>query len=244
MKRRLALHATLGLPMALGSLSTAAQTPTQAPSPAQTPVAAPPVGEVKALGLERFQIGRIVVDKRARSFVVPGRVHLFDKPLEYLASSPGGRKAYETLLELDASGSEFNLACILIGLERDPNLPPSKAPGAATAEGQRVAVSVAWTAGGQRRQISAAQALLSSEAGATGEAIDWIYTGSFTSRDGSQFAADHTGSLIGFIHDPTTIIKSKVAIGVGAYGSVRGNPALPPVGSAIELLVEAVIAGK
>ena len=33
-------------------------------------------------------------------------------------------KEYETLLELDATGSEFNLACILIGLERDPRQGP------------------------------------------------------------------------------------------------------------------------
>ena len=45
-------------------------------------------------------------------------------------------------------------------------------------------------------------------------------------------------------HDPTTVIKAKTAIGVGAYGSVRGNPALPPVGSAIELIVEAANSGK
>ena len=86
------------------------------------------MAKLKPLGQDRYQIGRIVVDKRASSFTVPGRVHVLGKPLEYLATSPGGMKAYETLLEVDASGSEFNLACILIGLERDPNQLASREP--------------------------------------------------------------------------------------------------------------------
>lgn len=240
MKRRLAICAGIGLTAGLGSLPAHAQTAGQTAAPA----AAPALSAVRALGQDRFQIGQVVVDKRARSFVVPGRVHLFDKPLEYLAGSPGGRKAYETLLELDASGTEFNLACILIGLERDPDLPSWKPHGPALPAGQRVTLSVAWTAGGQRRQIPAAQALFNTPAGESAETIDWVYTGSFTSRDGSQFASDHTGALIGFIQDPTPVIKTRTPVGVGAYGSVRGNPALPPVGSAIELIVEAANAGK
>lgn len=240
MKRRLALRAGLGLSAALGNVPARAQSG----GPTAASAAAPPVGGVKALGQDRFQIGQIIVDKRARSFIVPGRVHLFDKPLEYLAGSPGGRKAYETLLEFAVSGSEFNLACILIGLERDPSLPSWKPAGPTLPEGQRVALSVAWTVGGQRRQISAAQALSGAQAGEIVGTIDWVYTGSFTSRDGSQFAADHTGALIGFIQDPTPVIMARTPVGVGAYGSVRGNPALPPVGSAIELIVEAANAGK
>lgn len=232
MKRRHTLSAALGLCGALGNSLSAAQTP------------APPVGEVKPLGQDRYQIGRIVVDKRARRFTVPGRVNVFDKPLEYLAGSPGGRKGYETLLELDASGTEFNLACILIGLERDPGLQPWQAPSRTAPVGPRVILWVAWNEGDQRRRMPAAEALFNAQAGANVERVEWIYTGSFTSRDGSQFAADHVGSLIGFVHDPTTVIEAAAAIGRGAYGSVRGNPALPPVASAVDLIVEAANAGK
>ena len=95
--------------------------------------------KLKPLGQDRYQIGRIVVDKRARSFTVPGRVHVLGKPLEYLATSPGGMKGYETLLELDASGSEFNLACILIGLERGPSQIASREPEPRPLLGPRVA---------------------------------------------------------------------------------------------------------
>ena len=120
---------------------------------------------LKSLGDDRYQIGAIVVDKRARRFSVPGRVHLLGKPLEYLATAPGGMKAYETLFELDTGGSEFNLACILVGLERDPKLGPVERGIQAPLTGQTVAISIAWSDGGKRRQISAAEAMLNPEAG-------------------------------------------------------------------------------
>jgi hypothetical protein len=209
------------------------------PACAQTADPAPPVvGVVKPLGQERFQIGHIVVDKRSHRFTVPGRVHALDKPLEYLATSPGGRKAYEALLELDASGSEFNLACILIGLERDPKVPANRPPDAATVVGQRVGLSVAWTQDGQRHQLTAAESLFNADTRTKVDSVDWVYTGSFTSIDGSRFAADFTGTLISFIKDPTGLIEAVSGVGVGPYGSMRGSAALPPEGSAIELTVE------
>jgi hypothetical protein len=225
--------AVIGCLVAIVPTLVTAQTATPSPSPKPPPA----VGELKALGQDRFQIGQIVVDKRARNFTVPGKVNLLDKPLEYLATSPGARKSYESLLELSASGSEINLACILIGLERDPALPAWK-PSNPAAAGTRVTLSVAWSQGGQKRRISAAEALSNTQAGVTVESIEWSYTGSFTSLDGSQLAADVTGTLIGFVPDPTGIVAAASGNGLGPYGSVHGSSLLPPVGSAIELIVE------
>ncbi len=227
MRRRCGLLAAFGFAAAIRSPLVAAQT------------TAPQLGELKSLGQDRFQLGRIVVDKRARSFTVPGRVHVLGKPIEYLATSPGGMKAYETLLELDAGGSEFNLACILIGLERDPKEVPLGQFKRATLAGPRVLISVVWTDGGKRRQVPAAEALLNPEAGVKPESVEWVYTGAPASDGQGRFAADVTGTLIGMMHDPNCIIESAATIGLGAYGTVRGNPMLPPAGSPIELIVEA-----
>ena len=228
MKRREGLVAALGVLAATGLTDVRAQAP------------APRVGDLKPLGQDRFQIGRIVIDKRARVFTVPGRVHVVGKPLEYLATSPGGMKAYETLFELDTSGSEFNLACILIGLEPDPKqVPWQQFRQVAQLAGPRIAISIVWSEGGRRRQVSAAEALLNPEAGVKPESVEWVYVGSPASEGQGRFAADDTGTLIGFVHDSNSIIESRAAIGLGAYGSVRGHAMLPPIGSAIELVVEA-----
>ena len=220
----------------------AALAPAQAQAQAPVPTILPRIGEVKSLGNDRFQVGKISLDKRARRFIVPGRVQALDKPLEYLATTPTGRKAYETLLVLDTSGSELNLACILIGLERDPKLPSSRQ---LTQPGQPVLLSVAWAdPAGQRRVVTAAEALLGAEAG-KGVVVEWAYMGSFTSIDGSQLAADHTGTLVSFVKkDATGIIEAVSGMSLGPYGAVRGSVGLPPEGSAIELVVEAASTAK
>jgi hypothetical protein len=216
-----------------------------APAWAQAPAAAPAsVGELKSLGDDRYQVGRIVVDKRARRFTVPGRVHALGEPLEYLATSPGGMKAYETLFELDASGSEFNLACILVGLERDPRHVAARRAGPGPLVGPRVAIHVAWSDGGQRRQLAAAEAVLGPGADIKPETVEWVYAGAPASEAQGRFAADVTGTLIGFKPDENSVIESAVGIGIGAYGSVRGHKMLPPKGTAIELIVDAAAAPK
>lgn len=229
-----------------------AQTPTpapaaaQAPTPAQTaPGAAAPALEMKPLGGDRFQIGRIVVDKAARRFTVPGRVHALGEPLEYLATAPEGMKAYEALFELDARGTAFNLACILIGLERRPGATPwaGREPGRRI-EGMRVRISVAWGEGATRREVPAAKALLNDDAGVEAEKVEWVYIGAPASDLHGRFIAEDTGTLIGFIHDSNSIIESATPIGIGAYGSVRGHAMLPPKGSPIELIVEAMGSGR
>jgi hypothetical protein len=199
---------------------------------------------MKPLGNDRYQIGAVVVDKRARRFSLPGRVLVLGKPLEYLATAPGGMKAYETLLEVDTTGSEFNLACILVGLERDPRLGPVARTNQAPLPGRRIAISLAWSEGGKRRQVSAAEAILNPEAGVKPEAVEWVYSGGPVSDPGAGFVPDLTGTLIGFVHDPNCIIDSVVGVGVGAYGSVRGSALMPPIGSTVELIVDAAPVAK
>ena len=110
--------------------------------------------------------------------------------------------------------------------------------------GPRVALYIAWSEGATRRKLSAADALLNPQTGVKAESIEWVYLGSPATPPGARFAADVTGTLVGFVHDPTSVIESAGGVGIGAYGSVRGNTALPPVGSAIELIVEVAPAKK
>lgn len=222
-----------------GDLSAVAQATAPATDAAHTPSSAPPVGELKPLGRDRYQIGNIVLDKRARRFTVPGRVHVLGRPLEYLATSPRGMKEYETLLEVDATGSEFNLACILLGLERDPRQVPLYQFSRPPVAGPPVEISVRWLEGRKRRQVSAAEALLDPAGPIEPESVAWAYTGSIPALQDGRFAADVTGTLIGFVHDANSIVESVEGLGIGAYGSVSGNSALlPPVGTPIELIIE------
>jgi hypothetical protein len=222
-----------------------------APSPASQPLAtaptiplgppsepAPPA--MKALGGDRYQIGSVLVDKRARRVTVPGRVlHLGEGPLEYLAVSPHGLKAYESLLEVDATGSEFNLALILIGCDAEQSTRPAFQFDRHLPDGQLLDLSIRWIAAGRTKTATAAEALLPDAQRQQTPPSDWVYTGSSTvSPKNSQYAADVSGTLVGFVHDPADVVEHRLGLGIGQYGSVRGNSALlPPVGTAVELIV-------
>jgi hypothetical protein len=206
------------------------------------PVAAQPaateVPEVKPLGDERFQIGKVIVDQRAHTLTVTGRVLRTEPPLEYIAVSVGGVKGYESLLELDATGVEFNLACILLGLSNDDVVLPRYQFDRELAVGPPVAMKVGWGSGPARKEYEIAEVLWSD--GKAGLSGDWVYTGSYNDAgDPSPYMAQVLGTLIGFVHDPASVIEHRVGIGIGAYGSIGGNlDVLPEVGSELTVTVE------
>jgi len=194
--------------------------------------------QVTDLGDNRYRIGQIVVDREAAQFSVPGEVLDLDRPLEYIAVSEGGRKAYESLLAVQASGTEFNLACILIGLDAAQSVLPKYQFDREPVQGQAVDVFVEWD-GDKGPVRKPASALLSRE-GAPIDADDWRYTGGATMEGAPPvYLPDSMGTLIGFVHDPASVIDHREGLGIGAYGSLQGNPEVsPPKGSAVRLIVQ------
>jgi hypothetical protein len=195
---------------------------------------------MKALGGDRYQIGSILVDKRAHRVVVPGHIaHLGEAPLEYVAVSTHGLKAYESLLEVEASGSEFNLAMILIGADVDLSTHLAMQFDRHLPDGQIVEVALRFTVDKRQKTVSALEALLPDAQRSATPPSEWVYTGSFShpSMNG-VYAADASGTLVGFVHDPADVIEHRNGLGIGKYGSVRGDPSLlPPIGSPVELVV-------
>ena len=191
--------------------------------------------EVRQVSGTIYEIGRIRIDTAQQRFELPGRVLRRDPPLEYLAVARGGAKGYESLLELEATAFEFNLACILIGLDAERSHLPQYQFHADPVDGQRVAIEFEWTSDGQSRSASAAESL---QAG--GESVsdnEWVYTGS-TSFNG-QYLAHISGTLIGFVHDPSSVIEHARGLGIGNYGLIGGNVSLlPPEGTDIRLVVK------
>ena len=191
------------------------------------------------LGDQQYRIGEIIVDRSAAEFSVPGKVLHLEAPLEYLAVSTDGMKGYESLLELSTSAREFNLACILIGLDEKNSVKPRYQFDDRKPEGQAVAITVSWEEDGKTTRVSGANAMTAGET--TFDDDSWVYIGSLTSEDGQQFMADMTGTLIGFVHDLFSIIEHETGGGIGAYGLLTGDDAvLPPEGSAIRLTVSLV----
>ena len=176
-----------------------------------------------------YTLGNIRIDKERRQFTVAAKVLRTEPPLEYFAVSRGGYKAYESLLEFWTSAFQLNLASILIGLEVPDTPKPGYQFDKVLLEGQAVNIDVWWKDGESEREVQGLSTLLVAEKPA--DIGQWIYTGSFRSRPDGPLAAQASGTLIGFVHDPLSLFEHNEGLGIGAYGSVGGNTkVLPEVG--------------
>lgn len=224
-------------PGTAGSTAPGAGSAPPAPGAAQAGSGTParfPQPEVKDLGNQRYLVGQIEINKTESSFAVAGSVLRQAPPVEFVAVTKGGHKAYESLFELNANAFEFNLACILIGLDAKKAKAPKFHFDKAPAEGDAVELSLSWTLGGKTTTVPAGDLL----AGPGDKAKDeWIYTGSRFTPDG-RYLAQQDGTLIGFVHDPSSIIEHRTGVGLNAFGSIQGKKeVLPPIGTPIKLVV-------
>jgi len=93
-------------------------------------------------------------------------------------------------------------------------------------------------AGRAARTVTADEALLDDVQRKAVEPSTWVYLGSIIRPRDGKFLADLYGTLIGFVHDPADVVDHQFGLGIGAYGSVRGNTSLlPPIGSAVEVVL-------
>jgi hypothetical protein len=180
-------------------------------------------------------MGEILIDKQARWFSVPGRVIRDEPPLEYLAVKNAGHKAYESLFELDTTANEFNVACILIGLDAGNAVLPKYHFDPEPVQGDSVAVEIEWGVDEERKTVPAEALFLVDDKPV--ESSGWAYTGSVILRD-KRYLAEEAGTLIGFVHDQDSIIEHREGIGIGKFGEVRINRSLsPPLGAQIRIVV-------
>lgn len=180
-------------------------------------------------------LAKIEVDRSARTFSVPGRVIKRDQPLEYLAVKRGGYKAYEAVIELDTTATEFNLACILIGLDADRSTPPKHHFDPRPIEGDRVELALEWGEGEAARSVAPDKLFRIQGKPPADDA--WVYTGSTLLAPG-RYLAEEVGTLVGFVHDQDSIIEHRSGIGIGNFGSAEIDKDLLPVeGTAIRLRV-------
>jgi hypothetical protein len=143
---------------------------------------------------------------------------------------------YESVLELETDAFEFNLACILIGLDHQKAKPPRFHFDPEPTQGDPVEVRLSWLRGEETVAIHATELFLEGDKPVASQ--EWVYTGSAFLPDG-RYLADLSGSLISFVHDRESIIQHRLGIGLGQYGNVVVNPAVaPPVGTRIDVSIQ------
>lgn len=194
----------------------AAQQP-GAPAPRQAPV--------EKLGNNLFRVGNIRVDTAKREISVPGSVNDVSV-LEFVANTKGGMKAYESALTIETDAVTFNLALVLIGLDKAHGKAPTRHFDPTGPVGDPVEITVEVLGGDKARDPFPAEHLLFDRK--TNQVVPgggWVYTGS-TFVDGNRYMAEMDGTLIGFVHSPSPIIEYAPGAGIGSYGSIVLNPSL------------------
>jgi hypothetical protein len=185
--------------------------PAPAPSPAER------------IGRDLVRVGNVLVDTAKKELSVTGFVNDV-QVLEFLANTKGGWKAYESALELDTNAVNFNVGCLLIGLDPagasvakfqfDPTPP----------KGHPVEMFVEWDEAGKPRRIRAEQLIYSRGTKQTLTEGPWVYTGSVF-QEGNVYLAEMEGTLVGFMHTTAPIIESPRAAD-GNWGDSMINPEL------------------
>ena len=193
-----------------------------------------PQAAIEDLGNQQYRIGPIQIDKKNKQFSVTGKIYRLLSPLEFLAASKGGQKRYESMIELDSSAHEFNLACILIGLDAKNAKPPKMHFDENSTMGDKVDITIEWQAAGKK--ISATPEQLLSGKGLKLKNANWNYTGSLL-VPGGEFMAEVDGTIIGFVHDPSSIIEHQEGLGLGQYGLIGASKLAPPVGTRVTLSI-------
>lgn len=184
-----------------------------------------PLSNLIELGNERYQLGKIVIDREKQQFTVSGRLIRSESPLEYLVIKKGGMKAYESIFEADTTAKEFNLACIMIGLNSENATLPRFHFDPEPVRGDPVDVSIVWKDERGEHEVNAEDMFL-----VDGKPIaesDWAYTGSNLLPDG-EYLAENVGTLVGFIHDADSIIEHRTGISIGSREEAKLNPDLIP----------------
>jgi hypothetical protein len=196
---------------------------------------------VERLGTNLFRVGTIRVDTARREISLAGKINPDVVTLEFIANTRGGLKAYETAVTLDTDAVTFNTALILIGLDRNraKNVPTAHFD-PATPDGDKVEVSIECP-GGECQRMPAERLMYDRDSKQTVGEGTWVYTGSGFLPDG-RYLAHIDGTLIGFVHDPATIIEFAAGAGLNRWGSIVLNPTLGlSPGTAITLTVKAVV---
>jgi len=182
---------------------------------------------IERIDQNNYKIGKILINKTARKFTVPAVFLRKSPPLEFLAVAKGGDRGYESLLEVDASVYEFNLACILVGLDTHKGAAPEYHFDPAPIKGDAVEIIVSWQDKGKTIRYDASELFSFNNKKLSND--NWIYTGSSFLPNGGGYRAElDGGTLVGFIHDPASIIEHKTGFSGESYSLLMVNESLIP----------------
>lgn len=203
-----------------------------------------PQAKVERLGPNLVRLGSINVNTATKELMVAGTVNPDVRTLEFIANARDGVKAYETAVTLDTDAITFNAALLLIGLDRSrsKNIPTAHFD-KATPIGDTVEIFIECPKK-ECQRMPAERLMFDQETKTAASNGSWVYTGSSFLADG-RYLAQVDGALVGFVHDPASVIEYAAGAGLNKYGSIVFNPNVGlAAGTAVTLTVKALPRAK
>jgi len=200
----------------------------------------PELAQIKNLGGGITQVGNIIVDENKKEVRVPGHLNMLEGPVEFIACTKGGMKSYESVLEMETNAIAFNLSMILLGLDPKKGKASAYHFDPSPPQGDSVDISIQWNTDKGVKSIMAQELIHNITSGKTLQADRWIYTGSIFLENG-RYLAEDAGVLIGFVHEPASIIESHFSGKFPSYGTyVVNKDLLLEVGTEIQMVIRPV----
>ncbi|MDD5349380.1 MAG: YdjY domain-containing protein [Chthoniobacteraceae bacterium] len=204
---------------------------------AQEPPAGTPAPEAAS---GPFTVGKITVDKQAKTVRFPAAVNMVDGTVEYLLVTDKG-KTHESLLSTAVSPYHLHIAMLLLGVQPSQEikeLPPEQLTSdslkaAPELKGDKVDILISWKAGAEAREIRAEEWINNRLTHAPMAEGPWVYTGSSIYQ--KRFLAQEEGSIIALVTDPVALVNNpRAGRNDDTAWSVRKDKVLP-TGTAVEV---------
>jgi hypothetical protein len=192
-----------------------------------------------------YQLGKMRLDKKARTLSFPAVVNMDEGAVEYLLVSPHGC-AHESLLTTEVRPSDIHFAMLLLGAKGAPTAnktahPPQAAPqldfeslkNAPKPEGDVIQISVRWQWEGSQKNTPVEDWLFQTETEKAMPRGPWIYSGSYLS--GPTFAAEAEGNLAAVVLNASALINNPRAGNTDDRVWIVHKDAVPKKGTPVEL---------
>jgi len=192
-----------------------------------------------------FQIGKMRLDKKARTIAFPGKLNMDKDLVEYVLVTPQG-STHESLLTTEIQPTDLQFAMLLLGakgaglLAPQPNQAP---PGEINAEylrsaprlkGDNLTITVKWKKDGVEKTTPVEDWLMNPDTRKVAPRGPWIYNGSMFGADG-QFLAQQQGTFISVVTNPASLINNPRKGNDDDRAWAVNEKAVPPVDTPVEI---------
>jgi hypothetical protein len=192
----------------------------------------PEAPAAEKIGEDRYRVGNAVVDLKAKTLTLTGKVNMQKGLIEYVAVSTKSVKRHESALTLDVQPLHLQVGLILLGLKEPEGGGGLRYQGdERVPTGSALAMSVSWVRGGRTVRVPVGDLVWDIDKKAPISRGSWVFSGSMIDKRG--FVADIEQALVATFRDPAAIINNALPGGGDDTLYKVNERIIPPLGTPV-----------